>query len=94
MIDNFVILFTTALCMFVVFRAIRLDSKLPWFGGGARRNAVTRPAPRLAGPEDFGAAPAAKVAAPEPSPKPERWGGGWDRDPWEPRPGGAKRDAS
>lgn len=31
MIDDFVILFSTILCVFVIFRAARLDRTLPWF---------------------------------------------------------------
>jgi hypothetical protein len=34
MIDDAVILFTTIMCLLVVFRAIRLDAKTPWFGHG------------------------------------------------------------
>jgi hypothetical protein len=95
MIDNIVILFTTGMCVFVVFRAIRLDTKLPWFGAGWRPHRATAPVARLSRPEDFGAVAAPPVEKPpEPPPPPDRWGGGWDRDPWEPRAGGAKRDAS
>ena len=32
MIDNAVILFSTLMCVIVVFRAIRLDGRLPWYG--------------------------------------------------------------
>jgi len=32
MIDDLVILFSTIACVIVVFRAIRLDGQLPWFG--------------------------------------------------------------
>jgi hypothetical protein len=32
MIDDLVILFSTIACVVIVFRAIRLDGKLPWFG--------------------------------------------------------------
>jgi hypothetical protein len=32
MIDDLVILFSTIACVVVVFRAIRLDAKRPWFG--------------------------------------------------------------
>jgi hypothetical protein len=35
MIDTAVILFTTIACLVVVFRAIKLDGKLPWYGVGA-----------------------------------------------------------
>ncbi|HTZ70131.1 MAG TPA: hypothetical protein VMB71_05715 [Acetobacteraceae bacterium] len=34
MIDDLVILFSTIACVVVVFRAIRLDRQLPWFGPG------------------------------------------------------------
>ena len=34
MIDTAVILFSTLMCVFVVFRAIRLDAKRPWYGPG------------------------------------------------------------
>jgi hypothetical protein len=37
MIDDIVILFTTVMCLVVVFRAIRLDGRMPWFGDGQRR---------------------------------------------------------
>jgi hypothetical protein len=32
MIDDAVILFSTIACVVIVFRAIRLDQRLPWFG--------------------------------------------------------------
>ncbi len=32
MIDDAVILFSTIACVVIVFRAIRLDGLLPWFG--------------------------------------------------------------
>jgi hypothetical protein len=35
MIDTAVILFTTISCLVVVFRAIKLDGQLPWYGVGA-----------------------------------------------------------
>jgi hypothetical protein len=31
MIDDTVILFSTGMCLFILLRAIRLDSILPWF---------------------------------------------------------------
>jgi hypothetical protein len=48
MIDNAVILFTTIMCLVVVFRAIKLDGTMPWFGDGVRR--PQSPAHRLARP--------------------------------------------
>jgi len=57
MIDNAVILFTTAMCMLVVLRAIRLDSRLPWFGEGWRpraRMAQGQPAAALPPPPRWG----------------------------------------
>ncbi len=32
MIDTATIFFSTLMCLLVVFRAIRLDGQLPWFG--------------------------------------------------------------
>jgi hypothetical protein len=32
MIDFATILFTTIMCLIVMFRAIRLDGQIPWFG--------------------------------------------------------------
>lgn len=32
MLDTFSILFTTVFCVFVAFRAVVLDRRLPWFG--------------------------------------------------------------
>ena len=42
MIDDTVILFTTIMCLVVVFRAIKLDGQRPWFGGLARKPDVPR----------------------------------------------------
>jgi hypothetical protein len=42
MIDDAVILFTTIMCLVVVFRAIKLDGQVPWFGHGAAREAEPR----------------------------------------------------
>ena len=44
MIDDAVILFTTIMCLVVVFRAIRLDAQMPWFGDGKPRPNATEPA--------------------------------------------------
>jgi hypothetical protein len=35
MIDSAVILFSTMMCIIVVFRAIKLDGQMPWYGKGA-----------------------------------------------------------
>jgi len=35
MIDTTVILFSTVMCLVVIFRAIRLDGQRPWFGSAA-----------------------------------------------------------
>jgi hypothetical protein len=35
MIDSAVILFSTLMCVIVLFRAIKLDGKLPWYGKGS-----------------------------------------------------------
>ncbi|MEJ0046484.1 MAG: hypothetical protein WDN04_10470 [Rhodospirillales bacterium] len=43
MIDDAVILFTTIMCLVVVFRAIRLDGRMPWFGDGPRRAGTEGP---------------------------------------------------
>jgi hypothetical protein len=32
MIDTATIFFSTLMCLFVVFRAIKLDGQIPWFG--------------------------------------------------------------
>jgi hypothetical protein len=32
MIDTATIFFSTLMCLFVVFRAIKLDGQVPWFG--------------------------------------------------------------
>jgi len=45
MIDNLVILFSTIACVVVVFRAIRLDGQLPWFGPGTEPPENTKDAP-------------------------------------------------
>ena len=34
MIDALVILFSTLMCVIVVFRAIKLDGQRPWYGTG------------------------------------------------------------
>lgn len=35
MIDALVILFSSGMCLFIAFRALQLDAKLPWFGAEA-----------------------------------------------------------
>jgi hypothetical protein len=35
MIDTAVILFSTLMCVIVLFRAIKLDGQLPWYGKGS-----------------------------------------------------------
>jgi hypothetical protein len=58
MIDDTVILFTTIMCLIVVFRAIRLDNQLPWFGDGGRRRAKSKPVETILDPwEDPDRAP-------------------------------------
>ncbi len=37
MIDTLVILFSTTMCLVVVFRAIKLDGQQPWFGASKPR---------------------------------------------------------
>jgi hypothetical protein len=44
MIDDAVILFTTIMCLVVVFRAIRLDAQMPWFGDDKARPKSAEPA--------------------------------------------------
>lgn len=46
MIDNIAILFSCVTLIFVVVRAIQLDSRLPWFGSGPAGGAVARKARR------------------------------------------------
>jgi hypothetical protein len=43
MIDTAVILFSTGMCLFIVVRAIRLDSTQPWFGVRRSRRYDGRP---------------------------------------------------
>jgi hypothetical protein len=31
-IDNFSVMVSTVMCVFVVYRAIKLDAVIPWFG--------------------------------------------------------------
>lgn len=42
MIDDAVIIFSTLACLIVVFRAIRLDGRTPWYGTG-----VSGPGPKI-----------------------------------------------
>lgn len=44
MIDTAVIIFSTLACLFVVFRAIKLDGSLPWFGSGGSGAGAKLPA--------------------------------------------------
>jgi hypothetical protein len=37
MIDTATIFFSTLMCLVVVFRAIKLDGRMPWFGVPAKR---------------------------------------------------------
>jgi hypothetical protein len=47
MIDDLVILFSTFACLFVVFRAIKLDTSRPWF---AQLHPAPQPRPGEAQP--------------------------------------------
>lgn len=51
MIDAVVILFSVGMCMFVAYRAFRLDSVLPWFGpeAGTKTATTNEPAAALTG---------------------------------------------
>ena len=43
MIDFATILFSTIMCLVVMFRAIRLDGRTPWFGKPGSRPAHRQP---------------------------------------------------
>jgi hypothetical protein len=46
MLDTFSILFTTVFCVFVAFRAVLLDKRLPWFGSGPEASETPSRRPR------------------------------------------------
>ncbi len=52
MIDNFALLFSTLLVVFVVLRAVILNRTLPWYQLAPEERPIPRPAPRSNPDED------------------------------------------
>jgi hypothetical protein len=53
MIDTATIFFSTLMCLFVVFRAIKLDGQIPWFGKTPREAPRQDDDSRNADPESW-----------------------------------------
>jgi len=47
-IDALVILFSAGMCLFIAWRAVRLDAQLPWFGDAGRDATPGPPDPAAA----------------------------------------------